>query len=66
MLIARNPFAAQTADLRLSSGLSREKSSEGDTEENGGQTVLDSSGIELLHRRGTVVAELREPLLDEQ
>ena len=59
--------AAQTTEQggRLSKGLSRERSCEGDTEDTGGQTVLDSSGIEL-YRSGTVVAELREPLLEEQ
>lgn len=59
---------AQTTEQtnRLSRGLSGEKTSERDTEETGGQTVLDSSGIELLHRTGTVAAELREPLLEEQ
>ena len=60
--------AAQTTEQsgRLSKGLSRERSCEGDTEETEGQTVLDPSGIELLYRSGTIVAELREPLLEEQ
>ena len=72
-LIAWRVPAAQSTDQssRVSKCLSRGKSCEGDPEEEeeeegSGQTVFDPTGIELPHRSGTVSAELRELLLDEQ
>lgn len=60
MLIAR------TTDQSSSLPSQRSFDKDRDDTEGSEQTILDNNGIELLYRSGTISAELREPLLDEE